>query len=105
MGTKNPEFVAWVHTLRCRMWMQDPCEGRIHAHHAGVRGLGQKAPDNTCIPLCEKHHRAWHDVRSPFDEMGRRGRQEWRDAQIEWTQAQWARAKEGLPVTTFSVRW
>jgi hypothetical protein len=30
--------------------------GRIEAHHAGPRGLSQKSPDRTCIPLCWRHH-------------------------------------------------
>lgn len=34
-----------------------PCSGPIEADHMGERGLGQKAPDNTCGPLCSGHHR------------------------------------------------
>lgn len=37
--------------------LPDDCSGIIEAHHAGVRGLGQKAPDSTCLPLCSAHHR------------------------------------------------
>ena len=32
------------------------CCGRVQADHAGVRNLGYKAPDDTCIPLCMIHH-------------------------------------------------
>ncbi|MGL5361680.1 MAG: hypothetical protein ACRDBH_02285, partial [Bosea sp. (in: a-proteobacteria)] len=78
-------------------------DGRIHAHHAGPRGLGQKAHDETCIALCEKHHRAWHDAKEPFDNMGKSGRMRWRDAQIEWTQSQWKRTREGLPIAQYTV--
>ncbi len=34
-----------------------PCAGDIEADHAGRRGIGQKASDATCIPLCRQHHR------------------------------------------------
>lgn len=40
--------------------------GHVEAHHAGVRGLGQKAGDDTCIPLCSFHHGALTDRRVPF---------------------------------------
>jgi len=35
-----------------------PCDGVVEADHAGARGLGRKAGDDTCIPLCVRHHRA-----------------------------------------------
>lgn len=38
------------------LYVDEHC-GTIEAHHAGVRGVGQKAPDDTCIPLCSEHHR------------------------------------------------
>lgn len=33
----------------------------IEAHHTGKRGLGQKAPDHTAIPLCLRCHHWFHD--------------------------------------------
>lgn len=87
MAGENRAFVAFVHTLKCRMWMQDPCEGPLQAHHAGSRGVGQRAPDDTCIPLCRRHHQAWHDLLPPFRGMSRDERRAWRDAQIEWVRA------------------
>ena len=30
--------------------------GRTYAHHAGQRGLSQRASDSTAIPLCWRHH-------------------------------------------------
>jgi hypothetical protein len=38
----------------------------MDAHHAGARGLGQRADDRTAIPLCRRHHQAWHDGRGVF---------------------------------------
>lgn len=62
------------------------CDGEIHAHHAGERGLGQKASDLTCIPLCQEHHRNWHDCDGPFADWSKEKRQEFAGAAIEYTQ-------------------
>jgi hypothetical protein len=35
---------------------------RIEACHTGPRGLGQKASDYTCVPLCAEHHRIAKDA-------------------------------------------
>lgn len=32
------------------------------AAHTGPRGLGQKSPDEQCIPLCPDHHRHRRDA-------------------------------------------
>lgn len=77
-----------------------PCGGEVEADHAGGRGLGQKAPDSTCIPLCTQHHRDRHNTTGGFEVMGKgaggkvdsRGRtwnmRGWLDAAIEHTQGQ-----------------
>ncbi len=52
-------YMAWVLTQPCLLRSvadAGPCYGRVQADHAGARALGKKAPDNTCIPLCLKHH-------------------------------------------------
>lgn len=86
---KNPDFLAFVHTLNCRMGMQDPCDGALHAHHAGERGYGQKAPDETCIPLCHKHHHAWHGCLGVFAGWTKDERRAWSERQIAWVQGQY----------------
>lgn len=50
-------YMSWIKSQQCCV-----CEklrllnfGTIYAHHAGQRGLGQKANDRTCIPLCWRH--------------------------------------------------
>lgn len=59
------------------------CSGPIEADHAGLRGIGRKAPDSTVIPLCHYHHhsgrfpRSWHKA----------SRREWLDAAVLHTQA------------------
>jgi len=55
-GTKparDPEYRRFIKRLPCvaclRTWWVDPC-------HTGPHGVGQKACDYTCIPLCRQHH-------------------------------------------------
>jgi hypothetical protein len=62
--------MLWCKTLPCalarpgapciELWRGPPdvdaCDGPIEAHHAGERGTGQKAPDDTVVPLCKHHH-------------------------------------------------
>lgn len=43
-----------------------PCTGHVQADHAGKRPYGQKAPDDTCIPLCKHHHGERTDYRGTF---------------------------------------
>lgn len=56
-------YLAWVRTLPCRLAALGDCRGPVEADHAGRRGLGQRAPDETCIALCARHHADRHDVR------------------------------------------
>ncbi len=92
MAGEDFDYVRFVKTLRCRMWMHDPCEPMhgVDPHHAGQRGLGQKAHDHTSIPLCRKHHRALHDLAPPFRTMPKTVRRRWVDDQIDWVRARWA---------------
>lgn len=89
MSGENLDYVLWVKTLPCKMRVQDACSGPTEAHHAGRRGLGQKAHDETCIPLCTKHHRAWHDASGVFKTWRRDERRKWTEKQIRFTQAAW----------------
>ena len=83
MRKKDPEYMRFVRTQPCAMRVHDPCEGPIEAHHAGRdRGLGQKAADDTCVPLCQKHHMDWHGASGPFKTMRRDERRQWADTQI-----------------------
>lgn len=67
------EYMGWVKQQPCSMIIMPPlaphitaCSGGIEAHHAGVRGLGQKASDDTCIALCSRHHGELTDRRGTF---------------------------------------
>lgn len=63
------------------------CEGHVQADHAGVRGLGQKADDSTCIPLCRKHHRERTDYAETFYDWDGADMRVWCDWAIEKTRA------------------
>lgn len=62
---RNPidePFRVFILALPCAVYefqlfaYSSPCEGAVQPHHAGVRGLRQKAPERTIIPLCSAHH-------------------------------------------------
>ena len=92
----HPEYLAWVREQPC--WFTgalfSACEGRIHAHHAGRKpGVGMKADDLTAIPLCAKHHRAWHDMTPPFSGMNKLERFAWSERIIAHYQELYAGAE------------
>lgn len=51
-------YLAWITSQQCVVCESQhaPQFGRTYAHHAGHRGLSQRAPDRTAIPLCWRHH-------------------------------------------------
>jgi len=55
---RNIPYMLWIKTLPCAVcgWMGS------EAAHTGPRGLGQKSPDEQCIPLCPDHHRHRKDA-------------------------------------------
>lgn len=82
----NPGYLAEVRALRCAApHGPTACQGPIEAHHMGERGLGQKAADDTAVPLCRYHHRAWHDGRGVFVDWDHQRRAVWAAAVIEET--------------------
>ena len=87
---RHPAYLAWVRTLKCAA-PQGPhgCRGPIEAHHAGPRGLGQKADDHTAIAMCRYHHRCWHDGRGVFVGWDRQLRAAWVEVVIGETQQHW----------------
>ena len=56
--TRDLRYLAWIRTFPCLVC--GAIRG-IEASHAGPRGLGQKSPDSSAIPLCIKHHRTGKD--------------------------------------------
>jgi hypothetical protein len=51
-------YLAWVTAQQCIVCEKAhaPQLTRTYAHHAGARGLSQRASDHTAIPLCWRHH-------------------------------------------------
>lgn len=78
MAGEAPEYARFVRGLPCCVCSRRPVE----AHHAGERGLGKRAHDETCIPLCREHHAAWHDAGPPFRGMTKEQRRAWSEAAI-----------------------
>lgn len=62
---KNKKHLAFVHEHECCLNNAGGCSGPLHAHHllrpwSGTRGMGMKAGDENCVPLCMGHHTALH---------------------------------------------
>lgn len=91
MAGEDQDYLGWVRARACVLAPLG-CFGRVQAHHAGTdRGMGQRAHDDTAIPLCAHHHRAWHDLGQPFRAMTKDQRRAWALEQIERTRATHAR--------------
>jgi hypothetical protein len=61
---RDPQYRAWIRSQPCAA-----CGTHIgvEAAHTGPHGLGQKASDYTCIPLCYEHHRTGNEA---LDKIG-----------------------------------
>lgn len=66
------------------------CEGEIEADHMGERGLGRKADDDTCAPMCTGHHRERTDHAGTFKHIDRETERGWRARAINRTQTLYA---------------
>jgi 1,2-phenylacetyl-CoA epoxidase catalytic subunit len=83
--------MRWVRKLPCAARAVDPqCDGHVQADHAGRRGLGQKADDRSCIPLCAKHHEQRASFHGPFRTWTQAQMRTWLHDTIEATQALYA---------------
>ncbi len=91
------DFMAFVLEQTCTLQGVDGagvCWGRVQADHAGTRGLGVKAPDDTCIALCTKHHGNRTDYRGYFKDWKADQMRTWCDLQIYLTQSLYAKLVE-----------
>ncbi len=55
----NEDHLDLIRSMDCVL-AEDPrhtCSRRIEAAHLGARGRGQKAPDETAVPMCDSAHR------------------------------------------------
>jgi hypothetical protein len=81
---RHTAYMLWVKLQPCLMrGIWGTCSGLVEADHAGPRGIGRKAHDSTCIPLCRYHHRTSRFPRS-WPQAQRRA---WLHAAIVYTQA------------------
>jgi len=89
-------YMRWVKRQQCSVaahlsgWEFGPCEGPIEADHAGRRGLGQKAGDDTCIPLCRQHHHDRGTFSGGFRGWNQEQMRTWLLATILFCQSQYA---------------
>ncbi len=87
---------------RVASWHGPPagrCSGRVEAHHAGVHGYGNKAPDDTVIPMCTLHHgqiTGEPGGRGCFDAWPRGTVKEWELVMIEHYRARYAAHLSGM---------
>lgn len=82
---RDGAYMGWVRWQSCcaRVFAQTPCYGNVEADHAGRRGIGQKADDRTCIPLCRNHHRERTDFSGAFKGWTQNGMRVWLNIMIE----------------------
>lgn len=100
---RDPEYMAIVRTLPCAAigLPGHQCDGSIHAHHAGYRGVSQKADDNTTIPLCQVAHANWHDCNGCFAGWERDEREAFAVIKIAETFLAVERRRTGVPLIPF----
>ena len=82
-------MMLWVKSLGCAAHALGGCAGPIEADHAGRRGLGRKADDDTCIPLCQLHHHDRHAFAGVFRTWNQPMMRAFLERAIEMTRAAW----------------
>lgn len=89
---RDLEYMLLVKSLPCAVLTcapdasrVTPCNGAIEADHMGPRGLGQKASDRTCVPMCEQHHRERTDHCGAFRNLSQAEVRSWRAGALERT--------------------
>ena len=95
--TRDFAFMGWVKTQPCRLHdlpdAAGPCAGFsawAEADHAGERAGWRRAADDTCIPLCQRHHADRTERRGYFAGRDWEWMRRWCDAAIDETRAAWA---------------
>ena len=80
MAGENDVYRDWCRRQRCAECNASPPN---EAHHAGRSGMGMRAHDNTCVPLCMYCHTDWHAASGPFKTMRKADRRAWAERNIE----------------------
>ena len=56
---RSEPYLAYVRKHPCCFCGNGPSEAHHWSHHGGV--MGSKVDDYRTVPLCQEHHRYWHD--------------------------------------------
>lgn len=98
---RDTQRMLFVKTLPCAVrdgvpWAthHTPCSSVVEADHAGARGVGRKASDDTVIPLCSQHHRERTDHSGTFKHATQAELREWLSKQIAETRGLYECARE-----------
>jgi hypothetical protein len=84
-----PPFLFIGDPARAAKHVATTCRGKIEADHLGERGIGQKAPDNTCGALCQQHHHERTNHYGIFKQLVQLELRAWRAEAISRTQTAW----------------
>lgn len=86
----DERYKELVRALPCLLSKTGKCYGAVEAHHAGrLRRMGEKPDDNTCVPLCHRHHvDEWHGAMGHFKGWTKEQRAAWAAKAIEFTRNQ-----------------
>ena len=71
---RSDPYLAYVRRHPCCLCGASPSEAHHWSHHGGV--MGAKVDDYRTVPLCQEHHRYWHDngTLPGHDRVGSEGR-------------------------------
>lgn len=99
-GRDDPDYLAFVRSLRCCAYALSECDGGLSdPHHAGRRpGMGLKCHDRETIPMCRLHHQAIERDHAPFKGWTKAQRLAWVDARIRETQERFADRSPAEPL-------
>jgi hypothetical protein len=74
MAGEDRAYCAAVRALSCLVC---GTHSGVQAHHAGQRGMSQRAHDHSSVPLCLVHHAEWHGASGWCKGWDKTRRREW----------------------------
>jgi len=80
-----------------------PCSHVVEADHMGDRGRGKKAADDTCVPMCSRHHAERGDHTGRFRHATKDQLRTWRATVIAATQKRIAYLKQIADVSCDTI--
>lgn len=93
-GLADLEYLKWIRKIPC---IAPDCgaKHRVAPHHMTGgkgeqrRGMSQKVHDRHTLPLCSRHHRAFHGGKGIFADWSKEKRRGWQEGWIRRLNAQW----------------